>query len=158
MQGIKKYIIRVLKTIVAFTIIILLILGIIVLMSKNAVPNGDYSLLLKDRQFVNLLYFIGLVAIIYPYLAYTSKAIYLPKEFNEERKYVEEILASAKYYVVKEEKNKLYFRPKNKLYRFMRMYEDTILLTHSGNQIKLEGMRKDTTRLARYIERYAGQR
>jgi hypothetical protein len=154
MQKAKKYIIRVLKTIAYFTIIILIFVGMVALMSKN-VTNGDYSLLFKDGGFINLLYFIGLIALIYPYLAYASKRIYLPKNFNEERKYIEEILASAKYYVVKEEKNMLFFRPKNRFYRFMRMYEDTITLSYRDNEIQLEGMRKDTIRLARYVERYA---
>ena len=154
MQNIKKYIIRVFKTIVYFTVIILVLLGFIALMSKD-VTNGDYSLLLKDKGFIRILYFIGFIAIFYPYLAYTSKKIYFRKNFNEERKYIEEILANAKYYITKEGKNKLYFRPKNKLYRLMRMYEDTITLTYHDNEIELEGMRKDVTRLARYIERYA---
>lgn len=154
MQKAKRYIIRVLKTIVYFTVIILILLGFIALMSKN-VTEGDYSLLLKDKGFVRMLYFIGFIAIFYPYLAYTSKKIYFRKNFSEERKSIEEILASAKYYITKEEKNKLYFRPKNKFYRLMRMYEDTVTLTYRDNEIELEGMRKDTTRLARYIERYA---
>ncbi|MDR0660026.1 MAG: hypothetical protein LBG19_04330 [Prevotellaceae bacterium] len=154
MQKVTKYIIRVLKTIVYFMVIILIILGFIALMSEN-VTNGDYSLLLKDKGFIRILYFIGFIALFYPYLAYASKKIYLRKDFGEERKYVEELLASAKYYITKEEGNKLYFRPKNKFYRLMRMYEDTVTLTYKGNEIEFEGMRKDTTRLARYIERYA---
>ena len=154
MQKVKKYIVRVLKTVVYFMVIILIMLGFIALMSRN-VTEGDYSLLLKDKGFIRILYFIGFIAIFYPYLAYVSKRIYFRKNFNEERKYIEEILASAKYYVAKEEKNKLYFRPKNKFYRFMRMYEDTVTLTYHDNEIELEGMRKDVTRLARYIERYA---
>lgn len=154
MQKIKKYIIRVFKTVVYFMVIILILLGFIALMSKN-VTNGDYSLLLKDKGFIRMLYFVGFISLFYPYLAYTEKKIYLRKTFNEERKYIEEILASAKYFISKEENNRLYFRPKNKLYRLMRMYEDTVTLTYHDNEIKLEGMRKDTTRLARYIERYA---
>lgn len=129
-------------------------LGLIALMSKN-VTDGDYSKLLKDKGFVRILYFVGFVALFYPYLAYTSKKIFLPKKFSEERKYIEEILGGARYYVTKEEGNKLYFRPKSQLYRFMRMFEDTVTLTYTDNEIELEGMRKDTTRLARYIERYA---
>ncbi len=154
MQKIRRYIIRVLKTIVYFTVIILIAVGFIALMSKN-VTEGDYSLLFKDKGFIRMLYFIGFIALFYPYLAYTSKKIYLRKDFIEERKYIEELLASAKYFIAKEEKKKLYFRPKNKFYRLMRMYEDTVTLTYHGNEIELEGMRKDTTRLARYIERYA---
>lgn len=154
MQKVKRYFIRVLKTVAYFLVVILLMLVLIALMSKN-VTEGDYSLLLKDRGFVRILYFIGAVALVYPYLAYSSKTIYLRKDFSEERKHIEELLAAAKYYIEKEEKNTLYFRPKNKLYRLMRMYEDTVTLTYNGNEVKLEGMRKDTIRLARYVERYA---
>ena len=154
MQKVKRYIIRVLKTIIYFTLIIFIILGFIALMSNN-VTNGDYSLLFKDNGFIRMLYFVGAIALFYPYLAYTNKKIYLQKDFIEERKYIEEILASASYHITEEANNKLYFRPKNKLYRLMRMYEDTVTLTYSNNEITLEGMRKDTTRLARYIERYA---
>lgn len=156
MQKVKKYVIRVLKTVIYFTVIIFILLGIIALMSRN-VTNGDYSLLLKDKGFVRILYFIGFIALFYPYLAYASKKVYLRKDFGEERKPIEDMLAGAKYYVEKEEKNRLYFRPKNKFYRLMRMYEDTITLTYSGNEISLEGMRKDVVKLARYIERYSEQ-
>ncbi len=147
---VKQYIRRILKTLLQFIIIIGLMLLIIYLTSRD---SRDYGKLLTSKGAINMLYFLGFIALFYPMFAYTKKKVYLNHEFEKDRKSIEDIFAGAKYQLVKEEPGKLYFRPKSKLYRAMRLYEDTIVLDYTDNPIVFEGMRKDVYRLARYIER-----
>lgn len=148
---ILQYVRRICKTFINFIILLGICLLFIVLMSKQT-SQGDYSLLLKDRGFINMMYFVGFVSLFYPLLAYAKKKVYLNRSFSEEKEEIMELFASLRYQLTKEEEGKLYFRPISKLYRIRRLFEDTITVSYDDGSVELEGMRKDVFRLARYIE------
>ena len=83
---------------------------------------------------------------------YVKKEAYLNKGYEQAKEKIDNVFENIGYQVVSEESEKVVYRSKKPLVRFMRVYEDHITVNKSNDTIILEGGRKDVYRIVRAIE------
>ena len=152
-MSVTLYLRRAVKSVLYIAIIFLLVFGLIYVLSETKDPNMsffDFTIPKHNRLY--LLGFILIFGLFYPFITFIKKNVYLSRSFEEDREGILLIFETSGYEKVSEEGTKIYFRPKSKLSRFMRMMEDTVELDYSDNPIVLNGMRKETYRLGKHIE------
>ena len=149
----KTYIRRALKSIIYIAVIFMLLFGLIYAISDKGDTNMSFfDTIIPPSNRLQLIAFVVVFGLVYPFISFIKKNVYLNKSFEDERDNVMRVFENSAYVLIKEENNKLYFRPQNKVSRFMRMLEDTIEVDYSDNPIIIKGMRKDAYRIGRHIE------
>ena len=96
-------------------------------------------------------------AAIYPLIGFVTVKIYINKPLDDDKNKIIELFAGRKYMLISDENQTLIFRPKNKLHRLTRMYEDALELNYSDTILKFRGLRRDIYRIKRAIEDFAQQ-
>lgn len=144
-----KYLIRSIKYLLFITVIFALLIGVVFLASKEATSIES---LFVPGALPKIAIFFVIVAAIYPMFGYIRKEAHLNKEYSDVKDVVDNIFSTAGYRVASEDHDKIVYESSKPLVRFMRLYEDQIILNKSENPIVLEGGRKDVYRLIRTIE------
>ena len=98
-----------------------------------------------------MLLFCGAIAAVYPGLTFVKKEVSIEGDFEDHRDTVFNSVESLGYEKTDEDTEKLTFRLRNHLTRFMSAYEDRVTITKGTAPLILSGNRKDILRLASHI-------
>jgi hypothetical protein len=100
----------------------------------------------------NMIIFFVVFGLVYPFFGYLNQKIYLNRPFEEDKQEIIRLFSETNFVLYKDEDKKLIFRHKNPVTRFMRLYEDEIMIDYSENPILMNGLRRDTFRLTRMVQ------
>ena len=145
----KKYFARVAKYLIYLLIILLLFVTIFSLTSGKDV---SFDVLFRHDSKCQMAGFLIFFSFVYPFFGFVKKRVYLNSSFENEREKILNILFSANFVVIAEDGKKITLRHKSPFIRFMRMFEDEIVIDFNDNPIILSGLRRDVYRFARSIE------
>ncbi len=149
-----KYLIRSVKYLIWFCAIFFLILCLLVATTEgqsfNTVFDPEIGMF-RAGSFPKMMLFFVAVAAIYPSLAFTKKELALFGSFSENEDLIRKQLETSGYELISEDNQQLVFRLKNRFTRFMRLYEDHIIVTKQA-PVTISGMRKDAFRVASAVE------
>lgn len=149
----KVYFRRAIKSIIYIAVIFVLLLGVIYIFSdKKATDMNFFDTMIPRQNQLPMLGFIIIFGLVYPFISFVRKNVYLNKPFEEEREDIMRIFKTSGYELIEEKDKKLVFRQTSALKRIMRMTEDGIELDYSDNPIVLIGMRKEVFLLGKHIE------
>jgi hypothetical protein len=132
-------------------VIFFLVLTLMPWLSKSATPV-TWDGLMQNRQFLTLLLFLLGYSIVYPFVAFTNQKRHLNGTYADNSELIEKVLHSLQYEKTEESKEKVVFRRRSKLARFVQWYEDAVELKISENPVIISGMRKHVNRINRMIE------
>ncbi len=147
--NLKQYLTRVVKYLVYLVIVFVLVIAIFSLTSKS---SFSFSNLFREGTELQIVIFLLVMSVIYPFFGYARKKVYLNKSFTEDKIKILDVMEKSRFEVESESGNTLSFRHKSFVVRMFRMFEDRIILDYSDNPIAIEGQRKEVYRIARMIE------
>ena len=98
------------------------------------------------------------MAAIYPALSYVKKEALITGTYEENKEKILSVFENYGYEIVSEDDQTVTIRIKNKMTRFMRMYEDKVIITKGESPLILNGYRRDIEKLARGIQYVAFKR
>ncbi len=156
-----QYFIRSVKYFFSFAILFSLIIVILVLTTEGATfatvfaPEGA---MFKAGSFPKILLLFLAVAAIYPALSYVKKEALITGTYEENKEKILSVFENYGYEIVSEDDQTVTIRIKNKMTRFMRMYEDKVIITKGESPLILNGYRRDIEKLARGIQYVAFKR
>lgn len=146
-----KYIIRAIKYFFYFaffaTAIILALVFIgIVEADINAIFEHGYEDLWK------IAVFFGIVAAVYPNLAFITRQINIEGERNTIKEDIKTFMRERRYDLENEDSEGMTFRVHGIAGKLSKMYEDRITIRWNAEGFTMEGLRKDLLRLAAGLE------
>ena len=146
-----KYIIRAIKYFFYFaffaTAIILALVFIgIVEADINAIFEHGYEDLWKIAAF------FGIVAAVYPNLAFITRQINIEGERNTIKEDIKTFMRERRYDLESEDSEGMTFRVQGIAGKLSKMYEDRITIRWNAEGFTMEGLRKDLLRLAAGLE------
>lgn len=146
-----KYIIRAIKYFFYFaffaTAIILALVFIgIVEADINAIFEHGYEDLWKIAAF------FGIVAAVYPNLAFITRQINIEGERNTIKEDIKTFMRERRYDLENEDSEGMTFRVHGIAGKLSKMYEDRITIRWNAEGFTMEGLRKDLLRLAAGLE------
>ncbi|HIZ86484.1 MAG TPA: hypothetical protein IAC04_08335 [Candidatus Coprenecus stercoravium] len=155
-----KRIVRSVKYFFIFVILLAAFTGIIVLMFPEqysgshifATSPEDTDAIFNYGSWWKMLLIFVVIAAIYPGLTFVKKEVMIEGDFEDHRDTIIKEFEQAGYEKTDEDADKLTFRAKSKLTRFMRAYEDAVTITKGEAPLILSGNRKDILRLGGRIE------
>ncbi len=145
-----KYLIRSVKYFIFIAVFFCIAVSFIFTISEHQ-PGITIFDLFKNQEIKILLFFVAFSAV-YPLLGYYTKKIYVDNNFKDKKDDICNLMTNANYILVSDQNNVITFRLKSPFLRFMRMYEDYIVIDYSDNPVIMSGLRKDVVRFGRGIE------
>jgi len=154
MQGfnIGKYLLRVVKYIVFYAVLIFLMLVVVYFTSDN--QNISFWELIRPGQQTNLIILVVVFSVIYPFIGFTKQKIYTNTPFAQDKEAIVRIFTESGFIQALDNDGKLVFKAKRISMRIFRVFEDKITLDYRDNPLVMEGMRRDVQRIARHMEHY----
>ncbi len=147
----KKHIIRSVKYFFYIAVFFCLVVCILFYMSE--VPEGSTVFdLFKEGAWAKILAFFVAFAAVYPFVGYQKKEIYTNENLATHKKEIIELFENANFVLKEETPTSMTFILRNKFLRFIRTYEDAIVIDYSEIPATISGLRKDTLRFSRSIE------
>jgi len=146
-----RYLIRFVKYIIYLSLLASILLALVFYLSDHGDYRYFWELIPASNQWYMALFLLAFAAI-NPFISYVDRKVYLNQTFSHDREQLIDVILKANYQIKSDSQNQLVFRHKNPLTRFIRMYEDTIILDYSDNPIVLKGQRRDIDRFARSME------
>jgi hypothetical protein len=109
---------------------------------------------LLQKNNLGILITFGVVfGMVYPLFGYVKRKVHTNHPLDEEKQEVIRLFADVRFEVSSDEDKKIIFRHKSPVIRFMRLYEDGIVVDYSENPVILSGLRRDVDRLASRVQR-----
>jgi hypothetical protein len=154
MQGfnIGRYLLRVVKYIFFYAILIFLML-VVVYFTSNQQDITFWELIRPESQ-TNLIILIVAFSVVYPFIGFSKQKIYTNRPFNQDKDAVIRIITESGFIPASDTDGKLVFKAKRISMRIFRVFEDKITLDYTDNPLAMEGMRRDVQRIARHLEHY----
>lgn len=147
----KKHIIRSVKYFFYIAIFFSILVTIMFYTSNH--PEGTTVLdLFKEGSWWKILLFFISFAAVYPFVGYQKKSIYTAENLKTKKQEIITLFENANFVLESETETSMTFRLRNKFLRFMRTYEDAVVLDYSDIPATISGLRKDTLRFSRSIE------
>ncbi len=150
----KKHIIRSIKYfiyIIVFFLLVVTIFAIFFNLEGNSIADVYRGMFKEGAWFKMLLFFVA-YAIVYPFMGYQKKEIYTNENLATRKEDIKELFENANFVLQEETPTSMTFVLKNKFLRFIRIYEDAVVLDYSEIPATISGLRKDTLRFSRSIE------
>jgi hypothetical protein len=154
MQGfnIGRYLIRVVKYIIFYAILIFLMLVVVYFTSSTR--DITFWELIRPGQQTNLIILIVAFSVVYPFIGFTKQKIYTNRPFDQDKDAVIRIITESGFIPASDTDGKVVFKAKRISMRIFRVFEDKITLDYTDNPLVMEGMRRDVQRIARHMEHY----
>ncbi len=154
MQGfnIGKYLLRVVKYIVFYAILIFLMLIIVYFTSSN--KDISFWELIRPGSQQNLIILIVAFSVVYPFIGFIKQKIYTNSPFDQDKDAIVRIFTESGFIQASDNDGKLVFKAKRISMRIFRVFEDKITLDYTDNPLVMEGMRRDVQRIARHMEHH----
>ena len=154
MQGfnIGRYLLRVVKYIIFYAVIIFLMLVVVYFTSSTR--DITFWELIRPGQQTNLIILIVAFSVVYPFIGFTKQKIYTNRPLDQDKDAVIRIFTESGFLPASDDDGKLVFKAKRMSMRIFRVFEDKITLDYTDNPLVMEGMRRDVQRIARHLEHY----
>ncbi len=146
------YLRRVAKYIVYYTIIILILLLIVYYTSDNR--NITFWELIRPGSQTNLIILIVAFSAVYPFLGFSKKEVYTNRFSEQDKEAAIRIFSESGFILISDQDGKMVFKSKRITMRVFRVFEDKITLDYRGDQLTVEGMRRDIQRIASHLGNY----
>jgi len=158
-----KYFIRIVKSFVWFSLffaVMVILLALFIPEYSQAGPAEalknafDFSGngMFKEGSLWKIVVMFSAVSAIYPALSYVKRDTSISGDFENRRSVILGIFEELGYTVTAEDDDTLTFRKNSAFVRFMRMFEDDVILTKGDGMVTLNGPRKDLLRLCSLIQ------
>ena len=148
-----KYFIRSVKYFVYIVVIFLIIVNIIFYTSQRQPGIDNFMDLFKEGSIWQMLALFIAFAAVYPALGYYNKKIYTNNNFATKKQSIIDYMTDGGRYILTDDSNgQLTFRIRSPFIRFMRLYEDAIVINYTDNPVVMSGLRKEVVRYSRNIE------
>lgn len=146
-----KYLVRAIKYFLYFSIILVLILGILVLIGFVD-PDPDRLFRNGTKSLWQIGALFAVIAVVYPRFGFIARSARIPGNFAEIRPGILSYMESRGYRLEKEEGENLTFRLRSKFSAISRMLEDRITLSREPGGYQVEGITKDVVRVVYGLE------
>jgi len=147
----KDYIRREIKFIIYLAVIFVIVLVVLPLVTGQK-PNYNFNELLRDQRMLFFLALILAYAVGYPFIAYVTIKRHLNGTFEDNREIFEKAFESQQFIKIQDTPEKIIYRKKSKLTRFVQWYEDHVEIHPQENPVTLSGLRKSVTRIDRLVD------
>ncbi|MBQ3176137.1 MAG: hypothetical protein IJA38_01570 [Bacteroidales bacterium] len=147
----KKHLIRSVKYFFYIAIFFCILVTIMFYTSTRPEGTTVFDLFKEGAWWKILLFFIAFAGV-YPFVGYQKKEIYTAENLKTKKDEIITLFENANFVLESETETSLTFRLKNKFLRFMRTYEDAVVIDYSDIPATISGLRKDTLRFSRSIE------
>ena len=147
----KKHLIRSVKYFFYIAIFFCILVTIMFYTSTRPEGTTVFDLFKEGAWWKILLFFIAFAGV-YPFVGYQKKKIYTAENLKTKKDEIITLFENANFVLESETETSLTFRLKNKFLRFMRTYEDAVVIDYSDIPATISGLRKDTLRVSRSIE------
>ncbi|MBQ6871318.1 MAG: hypothetical protein IJO23_03010 [Bacteroidales bacterium] len=147
----KKHLIRSVKYFFYIAIFFCILVTIMFYTSTRPEGTTVFDLFKEGAWWKILLFFIAFAGV-YPFVGYQKKKIYTAENLKTKKDEIITLFENANFVLESETETSLTFRLKNKFLRFMRTYEDAVVIDYSDIPATISGLRKDTLRFSRSIE------
>ncbi len=152
-----KYIIRACKQFISFFFILAVVVCVVILITPEysfeniLLPEAEGGMF-EDGAFYKIGALFLLIAAVYPAYSYVKKEVFVEGGFESSRDKIIRVFSDMGYKMVSEDAEKVTFRLRSPMSRFMKLYEDTITITKDESPLILSGLRKEIVRIASRIE------
>lgn len=147
----KKHLIRSVKYFFYIAIFFCILVTIMFYTSTRPEGTTVFDLFKEGAWWKILLFFIAFAGV-YPFVGYQKKKIYTAENLKTKKDEIITLFENANFVLESETETSLTFRLKNKFLRFMRTYEDAVVIDYSDIPATISGLRIDTLRFSRSIE------
>ncbi|MBQ5802700.1 MAG: hypothetical protein IJ267_08440 [Bacteroidales bacterium] len=147
----KKHLIRSVKYFFYIAIFFCILVTIMFYTSTRPEGTTVFDLFKEGAWWKILLFFIAFAGV-YPFVGYQKKKIYTAENLKTKKDEIITLFENANFVLESETETTLTFRLRNKFLRFMRTYEDAVVIDYSDIPATISGLRKDTLRFSRSIE------
>ncbi len=147
----KKHLIRSVKYFFYIAIFFCILVTIMFYTSTRPEGTTVFDLFKEGAWWKILLFFIAFAGV-YPFVGYQKKKIYTAENLKTKKDEIITLFENANFVLESETETSLTFRLRNKFLRFMRTYEDAVVIDYSDIPATISGLRKDTLRFSRSIE------
>ncbi len=147
----KKHLIRSVKYFFYIAIFFCILVTIMFYTSTRPEGTTVFDLFKEGAWWKILLFFIAFAGV-YPFVGYQKKKIYTAENLKTKKEEIITLFENANFVLESETETTLTFRLRNKFLRFMRTYEDAVVIDYSDIPATISGLRKDTLRFSRSIE------
>jgi hypothetical protein len=148
----KDYARRSAKFIAYIVVIFILFLGVVPLIASGKPMATSFEEMIHNERFI--LFFGLLIAygLAYPTITFVKIKRHLNGTFENNREKFEKAFSSLDYIKTEETPEKLVYRKKSGVSRFMQWYEDSITVTIAENPVVISGYRRWVVRIDRIID------
>ena len=146
-----RYFIRFFKYVIYLGVILIAILALVFYTSNHGEMTHFWEMI-PPSNYWQVALFLIVFAAIYPLFGFVNRKVYLNRPFEHDRDTLIECILHANYRIETDNGKQITFRLKSSFLRFMRMYEDAVILDYSDNPISLDGLRRDVYRFSRSME------
>jgi hypothetical protein len=145
------YLRRTAKYFLYMAAIFALVLYLIPLMTgqKSTFNWGEFS---THRQSMILLLVLVGYGLVYPLTAFVKTKRYLNGTFAENREIFEKAFETMNFIKTEETPERIVYRRKSGVVRFLQWYEDAIIVEIAENPVIISGFRKSVVRIERFID------
>lgn len=148
-----KYFIRSVKYFVYIAVILLIVVNIIFYTSQRQPGIENFTDLFKEGSWWQMLALFVAFSAVYPALGYYNKKIYTNNNFTDKKQAIINYMTENGRYLLADDSNgRLTFRIRSPFIKFMRLYEDAIVIDYTDNPIVMSGLRKEVVRFSSNIE------
>lgn len=153
-----KYLIRSIKYFFSFAIMFFIVVIVLTSTTEGVTLSSAFSPesgLFKDGSLPKIIALFIAVAAFYPFISYIKKEAFITGEYKDNEEAILKVFENYGYELVTQDRETATFRIKNKFTRFMRMYEDAVVITKGESPLILSGYRRDIFKIASGIQHAA---
>ncbi len=150
--NVGKYLVRVLKFIVFYSVLILIMLTIVYFTSDHSVSFREFLLPESGNNLKNMIILIVAFSAVYPFIGFGKREVHMNRSFDKDKEVVTGMVTDMGYVLVSDNDNKLVFKSKRIITRIFRVFEDKIVIDYSDNPLLVTGLRRDIMRISQHIQ------
>ncbi len=133
---------------------IFVIFLVVVPMLGGQKPAYTFKEILTDPRMLMFLVLILAYSLFYPVIAFTTVKRYLNGSFSDSKELFEKAFAESGFEKTHDSRDRIVYRKKSRLTRFMQWGEDKVVIDPNANPVTLSGLRKNVKRIDLLIDRY----
>lgn len=150
-----KYLLRSVKYFISFSALFFLVVVVLVLTTEGATLSSVFAPetgMFKEGSLPKIIALFIAVAAFYPFLSYVKKEVFITGTYEENEETIQKVFENYGYELICQDSMTATYRIRSKFTRFMRMYEDAVIITKGESPLILSGYRRDIFKLASGIQ------
>lgn len=149
----KDYFRREIKFLLYIVFIFFIVLVLIPMLGGQK-PAYSLDEILHDRRMLIFLVLIFAYSLVYPVIAFTTLKRYLNGSYADNREHFEKAFTALGFEKTVDTTDRIVYRKKSKLTRFMQWGEDKVVINPSASPLTISGLRKNVRRIDSLIDNY----